>query len=85
MKKKITSLFLVVCILFGSIAGFLPVISLASGDVEDYVIESTDVPLKLHYDEEASHGVSQGYDDVDASFGSGYTEIEKHVNDDWGC
>ena len=83
MKKKLTSLFLVVCLLFGSISGLLPVMSFASGNAADYVVEEADVPLRLYYDEEASHGVSQGYDEVDTSFGSGYTEIEKHVNDDW--
>ena len=83
MKKKLTSLFLVVCLLFGSIAGLLPVASFAAGNAEDHVVEAADVPLKLHYDEEASHGVSQGYDEVDTSFGSGGSMIEAHPNDDW--
>ena len=83
MKKKLTSLFLVVSLLFGSVSGLLPVVSFASGNVEDYVIEENDVPLKLYYDEEASHGLAQGYDDVDTSFGSGSSLIDAHPNDDW--
>ena len=70
MKKKLTSLFLVMSLLFGSIAGLLPVASFAAGNAEDYVVDKADVPLKLYYDEEASHGVKQGYDEVDTSFGS---------------
>ena len=83
MKKKLTSLFLVVSLLFGSVSGLLPVVSFAAGNVEDYVIEENDVPLKLYYDEEASHGLAQGYDDVDTSFGSGSSLIDAHPNDDW--
>ena len=84
MRKKLLSTFLVMSLLFGSISGLIPITAAAAKlDVSDHIVEQTDAPLRLYYDEEASHGVSAGYDDVDTSFGSGYTEIEKHVNDDW--
>ena len=84
MKKKLTSLFLVMSLLFGSISGILPVLSFAdTSDYESHIVAENDVPLKLWYDEEASHGVASGYDDVDTSFGSGSSNIDNHPNDDW--
>ena len=83
MKKKLTSLILCGCMLFGMVAASIPITAYAVENVEDYIIEESDVPLKLYYDEEASHGVSKGYDDVDTSFGSGGSLIEAHPDDDW--
>ncbi len=84
MKNKILSLSLVVTILFAAVSGIIPVMSYAdTSDYESHIVEEKDVPLKLQYDEEASHGVSAGYDNVDTSFGSGGNMIAAHPNDDW--
>ena len=83
MKKRIISLVLTMALLFGTVSGIIPVRVLASGNVDDYLIEESDIPLRLYYDEEASHGVSQGYDEVDTYFGSGSDLLTKHPNDDW--
>ena len=85
MKRKILSALLATSLLVGSSTGALSVAAaeLEKHDVSDYVITESDVPLRLYYDEEASHGVAQGYDDVDTYFGSGSSLIAAHPNDDW--
>ena len=46
-------------------------------------VNVADIPLRLRYDSEASHGISLGYDDVSESFGSGRNHILEHLDDDW--
>ena len=85
MKSKILSAILSVTMIFGSISGVMPVIHAASYDVSDYKITENDIPLRLYYDEEASHGLTGdiNYDEVDTYFGSGAPLINAHPNDDW--
>ncbi len=84
MKKKLLSAFLALTLVFGSVSGIIPVRTVAAErDENSVIIEENDIPLRLYYDEEASHGVAQGYDDVDVSFGSGDANIAAHPNDDW--
>lgn len=83
-KNRILSAILVLALLFGSVSTFIPVRSFAERDANSVLIEeNNDIPLRLYYDEEASHGVAAGYDDVDKSFGSGSSQIEANLNDDW--
>ena len=85
MKRKILSAFLCATMLMSSSVGLLSVAAEAAEreDVSPYTVEESEIPLRLYYDEEASHGVAQGYDDVDTYFGSGASLIEAHPNDDW--
>ena len=83
MKRKILSAVLATSLLLGSSSGVLSLAATEKQDVSAYSIEESDVPLRLYYDEEASHGVAAGYDDVDTYFGSGASLIEAHPNDDW--
>ena len=83
MKRKLMSAFLASCMLFSSLGGVASMAAVEKQDVSAYSIEESNVPLRLYYDEEASHGVAQGYDDVDTYFGSGASLIEAHPNDDW--
>ena len=71
MKRKILSAVLALSLLIGSSSGALSAAALETRDVAPYSIEESDIPLRLYYDEEASHGVAGGYDDVDTYFGSG--------------
>ena len=85
MKRKILSAFLVLTLLVISASALMSVVASATAkyDVSPYEVEEKDIPLRLYYDEEASHGVAQGYDDVHTYFGSGSQLIEAHPNDDW--
>lgn len=83
MKRRLISFVLVLAMTFGLFASVIPARVFAAQDSNSVLIESSDIPLRLYYDEEASHGVSQGYDDVSTSFGSGAGEIADNVNDDW--
>ncbi len=85
MKKKIISALLTFCLLFGTFSFMIPLGVFAAGtvDVSDYLIDKSDIPLRLYYDEEASHGLALGYDDVSESFGSDSGQLKKHENDDW--
>ena len=85
MKRKILSAFLALTLLVISASALMSVVASANTkyDVSPYSIEGKDIPLRLYYDEEASHGVAEGYDDVDTYFGSGSSLIEAHPNDDW--
>ena len=85
MKRKLLSALLLISLLFGCSSGILSVAAATAvrQDVSSHSIEKSDIPLRLYYDEEASHGVSQGYDDVDTYFGSGASLIAAHPNDDW--
>ena len=83
MKTKLLSALLSLTFIFGSVSGVMPAASAMSYDTSAYEIEETNVPLRLYYDEEASHGVAAGYDDTDTYFGSGESLIEAHPNDDW--
>ncbi|MBQ9084584.1 MAG: glycoside hydrolase family 95 protein [Clostridia bacterium] len=82
MKKRIVSLCLALAMLFASVSGILPVMAVVTS-AEGELIAGEDIPLHLYYDEEASHGVSQGFDDMSASSGSGGQWIETNLNDDW--
>ena len=83
MKKKILSAILASVMTFGAMSGVLSVMAAESYDITDHVVSESDAPMRLYYDEEASHGVAEGYDDVDTYFGSGASLIEAHPNDDW--
>ena len=83
MKRKILSALLSVSLLLGSSSGVFAMAQTEKQDVSAYSIEESDIPLRLYYDEEASHGVAAGYDDVDTYFGSGASLIEAHPDDDW--
>lgn len=47
------------------------------------LIEASDIPLRLHYDEEASHGINSGYEDRQSPTGFQLNALEAHPNDDW--
>ena len=85
MKRKILSAFLIFTLLLVSASSLTSVVASATAkyDVTPYEVKENDIPLRLYYDEEASHGVAQGYDEVDTYFGSGASLIEAHPNDDW--
>jgi len=47
--------------LFSAVA---PVAAAGISDIlSGSLIEASDIPLRLHYDEEASHGINSGYED----------------------
>ncbi len=83
MKKKLLSAILAATLTFGVMSGSLPVLAAESYDVAEHTVSESDAPMRLYYDEEASHGVAEGYDEVDTYFGSGASLIEQHLNDDW--
>ena len=85
MKVKLLSVLLLISLLLACSSGILSVAAATAvtEDVSPYIIDENDIPLRLYYDEEASHGVAQGYDDVDTYFGSGSSLIAAHPNDDW--
>ena len=83
MRNKLLSAFLAVTLALGMMAGALPAFASETYDVADHTVSETNVPLRLYYDEEASHGVAAGYDDTDTYFGSGASLIEAHPDDDW--
>lgn len=84
MKRKLIAGILTCTLMLNLICAALPIASFASdGNADSVLIEDSDIPLRLYYDEEASHGVSQGYDNVSESFGSGNSMIAAHPNDDW--
>ena len=82
MKKKLLSAILAATLTFGVMSGSLPVLAAESYDVAEHTVSESDAPMRLYYDEEASHGVEE-YDKVDTYFGSGAPLIEAHPNDDW--
>ena len=49
------------------------------------IIEGSDIPLRLWYDEEAAHGIDKGYDNADRAYTTSYngTQAAKLVDDDW--
>lgn len=54
MKKRIISLACTLAIVFGCISGLIPFLSSAADASENQLlIEGSDIPLKLWYDEEA--------------------------------
>ncbi len=69
--------------MLGIVSCIIPVRAIAATSDAGKIIEADKTPLRLYYDEEASHGVAQGYDDVHTSFGSGAQHINAHLNDDW--
>ena len=84
MKKKALAAILAASLIFGSSTGTLSLVASAETyDVGEHTVNESEVPMRLYYDEEASHGVAEGYDDVDTYFGSGSALIEAHPNDDW--
>ena len=84
MKKKALAAILAASLIFGSSTGTLSLVASAETyEVGEHTVNESEVPMRLYYDEEASHGVAEGYDDVDTYFGSGSGLIEAHPNDDW--
>ena len=83
MKKKSIALMLACSLMLGIVSCVIPVRALAQTSDAGWIIEADNTPLRLYYDEEASHGVAQGYDEVDTYFGSSSDLINKHPNDDW--
>ena len=83
MRKKLLSAILVSAMTLGTMSGAIPVLAAESYDIALHKVSESEAPMRLYYDEEASHGVAAGYDDVDTYFGSGSSLIEAHPNDDW--
>ncbi len=85
MKRRSTALLLTVAILISLFAWMIPVSAAdtASNASVGEIIGESDIPLRLYYDESASHGISSGYEDVTESLGSHPSDVEKHLNDDW--
>ncbi len=83
MKKKSIALMLTFSLMLGIVSCIIPVRPVAATSDAGKIIEADKTPLHLYYDEEASHGVAEGYDEVDTYFGSGSDLIAKHPNDDW--
>ena len=71
MKKRVVSVFCMLSLLFSSVAGFIPAYA-AESTASAKLIEESDIPLRLHYDEEAPYG-NEGTEDT-----GGIT-----VNDGW--
>lgn len=74
---------LTLSLMLGIVSCIIPVRPIAATSNAGEIIEADKTPLHLYYDEEASHGVAQGYDEVDTYFGSSSDLIAKHPNDDW--
>ncbi len=74
---------LVFSLMLGSVGCIIPIRTYAAKSDAGKIIEADNTPLRLYYDEEASHGVAQGYDEVHTYFGSSSDLIAKHPNDDW--
>ncbi len=57
MKRKGIALMLSLALMFGSVATALPVITSAEAGATGSIIAESEIPLRLFYDEEASHGI----------------------------
>lgn len=81
MKKRGIAAILTLALLCGSFLGVMPAVSAASSG-EGHIIDPTDVPLRLYYDEEASHGVAK-FENTSESYGSSSNWINANLDDDW--
>ena len=81
MKKRGIAAMLTLALLCGSVLGVMPAVSAASSG-EGHIIDPTDVPLRLYYDEEASHGVAK-FENTSESYGSSSNWINANLDDDW--
>ena len=85
MKRKSVALFCVLLMLFS----IYSVIALANAEAYDgKIIEDSYIPLRLWYDEEASHGINDVYENASESFpvmyeGPNAYDGTMYVNDDW--
>lgn len=79
MKKKILSL-VMVCVMLCSLC-FAAIPACAEGD--GMIIDKNDIPLRLYYDEEASHDTEGKFENLDHVVGTGAGYITANVNDDW--
>lgn len=77
--KKILSL-VVVCVISCSLC-FAAIPVNAEGD--SMIIDKNDIPLRLYYDEEASHDTEGKFENLDHVVGTGAGYINANVNDDW--
>ena len=62
MKNRIISLLCAIVMLFSFYSFMIPVHASETGGE---IIEGSDIPLRLWYDEEAAHGIDKGYDNAD--------------------
>ena len=74
---------LVLTLVFGLFAGVIPARVFAAQDENSVLIEGSDIPLHLYYDEEASHGINTAFENQSASSGSSSNWIDANVDDDW--
>ena len=79
MKKKILSL-VMACVMLCSLC-FAAIPASAEGD--GMIIDKNDIPLRLYYDEEASHDTEGKFENLDHVVGTGTGYITTNVNDDW--
>ena len=63
MKKRVVSVFCMLSLLFSSVAGFIPAYA-SESSAEGKIIEDSDIPLRLHYDEEAPYS-AEGIEGID--------------------
>ncbi len=86
MKKKGLALMLSIAMLFGSVVGAIPAVStVASAEAleNSKIIESPDIPLRLYYDEPASHGINTRFETAEGVGNLGDNSATKSANDDW--
>ena len=62
MKKRVVSVICMMSLLFSSFSGFIPAHAMENS--EGHIIEDNDVPLRLHYDEEAPYE-GEGLESID--------------------
>ena len=79
MKKKFLSL-VTAC---GMLCGFLHITVPVNAEGNSVIINESDIPLQLYYDEEASHGVDKGFEDMPKSTGAWIEYVNRNVDDDW--
>ena len=81
MKKKFLSL-VTAC---GMLCGFLHITVPVNAEGNSVIINESDIPLQLYYDEEASHGVDKGFEDM-PKYGDGVSKyVNRNVDDDWSA
>ena len=83
MKKRGIAFMLSFALLTGSVLGSLPALSVAAADEDSKLITSPDIPLRLQYDEPASHGINTKFETEEGVGALGNNSAIKNALDDW--
>ncbi len=72
-------------LLTGSVLGALPALGITAfaADADSKIIDSPDIPLRLWYDEPASHGINTKYETEEGVGDLGNNSATKNALDDW--